>query len=175
MAVAMIVAAGACSKDDGPDDDMIWDISPANVIIQLVDEDGNNLLDPAVAGNFVGEPMSIGYQEEAYIAIWKREELQPETRYYMPYFYGFVWSGIFSDKRYALYFGDFDGATSQDLKLTFGILDINTVHEFEFSHRIVWKNKKPHFDDYITYKGQRIEGSTLTLVVPKNPSSDKAD
>ena len=57
----MLMTAAACSdnNDDMPDDDMIWDISPVVASIQLVDEDGNNLLDPEVEGNWIGEPMWI--------------------------------------------------------------------------------------------------------------------
>lgn len=34
---------------------MIWDIPPVGASIQLVDEDGCNLLDPEVEGNWIGE------------------------------------------------------------------------------------------------------------------------
>ena len=48
MAAMMLATMGACSdnNDDMPDDDVIWDIYPAGVSIQLVDEAGNNLLYP---------------------------------------------------------------------------------------------------------------------------------
>lgn len=169
-AVMTIMTTAACSdkNDDMPDDDMIWDISPAGVCIQLVDEAGNNLLDPEVSGNWVDEPMWIEWNDKVFDAVWKMDDLQLPTRAYMPYFYGTVWSGIWYDNRYHLYFGEFDGVSSQNLKLTFGITAINTVYEFEYSHRFGWKNKKPHFDDHITYKGKQIEGNTLTLVLPKN-------
>lgn len=176
MAVVLIATAGACSKDDdGPDDNLIWDIAPAGIVIQLVDEEGDNLLDPTVEGNWVGEPMWIGDRDDEYYAKWKREDLQLRTRYYMPHFFGTVWTGIWDDKQYSLYFGELDGSDSHDLKLKFGITAINTVYEFEFSHRLVWKNKEPHFDEHITYRGQRIDGSVLKLIVPKNSSSDKAN
>lgn len=79
-----------------------------------------------------------------------------------------VWTGVWTDNKYRLCFGEFSGESSQNLKLTFGITAINTVYEFEYSHRLVWKNKEPHFDDHITYKGKQIEGNTLTLILPKN-------
>lgn len=168
MTITLLITTAACSDKNGdtPDDDIIWDIYPAGVMIQLVDEAGNNLLDPTVEGNWVGEPMWIGYQDEKYDAIWKREDLQPKTRFYMPHFYGTVWTGIFNQKYYALYFGEFDGSNSHDLKLKFGIPRIDAVYEFEYSHRLIWKNKEPHFDDHITYNGNEIEGSQLTLVLP---------
>ncbi len=46
-AITMLVTMAACSKeDDMPDDDVIWDIAPASVHIQLVDEEGNQVLAP---------------------------------------------------------------------------------------------------------------------------------
>lgn len=172
MAVTMLTTVAACSDNDNyndmPDDDIIWDIFPAGVSIQLVDEAGSNLLNPEVEGNLVGEPMRIGWDDKKFDVIWKRDDIQQPTRYYMPHFYGTVWTGIWTNKEYYLYFGEFAGESSRDLKLTFDITNINTVYEFEYSHRIVWENKEPHFDDHITYNGKRIEGNKLTLVLPKN-------
>lgn len=166
----MLMAAAACSdkNDDMPDDDAIWDIAPAQVSIQLVDEAGNNLLDPEVSGNWVGEPMWMEWNDKVFDVIWKKDDLQLPTKALLPYFYGAVWNGVWTDNRYHLYFGDFSGESSQNLKLTFGITAINTVYEFEYSHRLVWQNKEPYFDDHIIYQGKQIEGHTLTLVLPKN-------
>ena len=166
----MLMTAAACSdnNDDMPDDDMIWDISPVVASIQLVDEDGNNLLDPEVEGNWIGEPMWIEWNDKAFDVVWKRDDLQLPTKAILPLFYGAVWTGVWTDNKYRLCFGEFSGESSQNLKLTFGITAINTVYEFEYSHRLVWKNKEPHFDDHITYKGKQIEGNTLTLILPKN-------
>ena len=166
----MMMAMGACSdnNDDMPDDDVIWDIAPARVAIQLVDESGNNLLDPAVDGNWVGESMWIETGDKVYDAVWEKENLQLPTKALLAYFYGAVWTGIWNTDIYSIYFGDFNGDSSQNLKLKFGITAINSVYEFEYSHRLVWKNKEPHFDDHITYNGKLIDGHTLTLTVPKN-------
>lgn len=170
MATTMLMAMGACSdnNDDMPDDDVIWDIAPAGVAIQLVDESGNNLLDPAVDGNWVGEPMWIETGDKVFDAIWEKEDLEPSTRFYMPLFYGCVWTGVWYDKEYSLYFGELNGTSSHNLKMKFGITAINSIYEFEYSHRLVWKKKEPHFDDHITYDGKLIDGAILTLIVPKN-------
>ena len=170
LAAMMLATMGACSdnNDDMPDDDVIWDIYPAGVSIQLVDVEGNNLLDPEVEGNWVGEPMWIGWDDKRFDAIWDSDDLQQPTRAILPRFHGIVWTGVWTDKQYYLNFGELDGASSHDLSLTLGITAINTVFDFEYSHRLVWKNKEPHFDDHITYNGEMIDGHTLTLEVPKN-------
>ncbi|MDE5586281.1 MAG: hypothetical protein K2I92_08065 [Muribaculaceae bacterium] len=169
-AATMMMTVATCSDndDDMPDDDVIWDVSPAVVYIQLVDEAGDNLLDPAVNGNWVEEPMWIGYRDKTFDVSWKKDDIQLPTKAIMPIFYGAVWTGVWTDNKSHLYFGEFNGTSSQDLKLTFGIDAINTVYEFEYSHRLVWENKEPHFDDHITYNGKQIEGNTLPLVLPKN-------
>ncbi len=167
-ALTMVVAMAACSKDDDmPDDDVIWDIAPSILMIQLEDESGANLLDPEVSGNWVGEPMWIGYDDKSFDVIWNKDDLSTSSRALMPHFYGAVWSGVWPNRKYYLYFGEFSGESSRTMNLTFGITAINTVYEFEFSHRLVWENKEPHFDDHITYNGNQIEGYTLTLVLPK--------
>ncbi|MDE6480141.1 MAG: hypothetical protein K2L45_07695 [Muribaculaceae bacterium] len=170
-AVTMLMTVAACSdnNDDMPDDDfVIWDIYPAGIRLNLVDEEGNNMLDPAVNGNWVGEPMWIETGDKVFDVLWKRNDLSNQTRAYLPHFYGTVWTGIWTDKLYGLYFGELDGDSSHNLKMKFGITAINSVYEFEYSHRLVWENKEPHFDDHITYAGKRIDGDTLTLTVPKN-------
>ena len=67
----MLMTAVACSENDididndMPDEEfVVWDISPTGVIIQLVDEAGNNLLDPEVNGNWVDEPMWMGWENK---------------------------------------------------------------------------------------------------------------
>lgn len=166
----MLVTVAGCSdnNEDMPDDNIIWDISPAGVTIQLVDEGGSNLLDPEVEGNWVGEPMWIGWDDKKFDVAWKKDDLQLPTRAYMPHFYGTVWTGIWTNKEYFLYFGEFNGESSRNLKLTLSIQALNTVYEFEYSHRLVWENKEPHFDDHITYNGNRTEGNKLRLIIPKN-------
>lgn len=144
-----------------PDDNETWDIYPSSVHIELMDASGNNLLDLEVNGNLVGESMRIEWNEKAYDAIWEKDDLKIQTRALMTYFYGTIWSGIWSNSHYDLYFGEFSGTSTQDLKLTFGIAKLNIEYDFEFSHRLVWKNKEPHFDDHITYNGKQIEGNTL--------------
>ncbi len=169
-AATLIMTMAACSKDDEdalPDDGDIWDISPTAVFIHIVDEEGNNLLDPTVVGNWIGEPMWMLYRDKAYDVAWTKEEMSTPTRAIMPHFYGAVWNGVWTDKHYSIRFGDFHGDSNRTYDLTFGITAINTVFEFEYSHRLLWEDKKPKFEDYITYKGKKIEGSTLTLVLPK--------
>lgn len=53
------------------DDDVVWDIAPVVVYVDVTDASGNNLLDRDVQGNIVGEAMTIEYQGEAYGVQWE--------------------------------------------------------------------------------------------------------
>ncbi len=164
----MMLSLNCCEKEE---DFMIWDITPAGVFIEITDKDGNNLLDPAMEGNLVGEKMQIVYDGETYDAIWEKEDLIPETRYYLPTFHGLMWEGMYYSDTFpncpkVLYFGEFDGTHNYDMRLQFRIEGINTVFEFEYHHdyKTNWKGE-PKIDNNNKYKGKKIKGDTVTLVI----------
>lgn len=159
--------------DDGPEDGMIWDIMPIAVKIVLMDEEGNNMLDPAVEGNWVGEEMLLICNDKAYDIDWDYNGNNSESRAIMEYFYGFIWTGGIpwvDTKNSCLSFGEFNGGSNRDLSLTFAITAMNCVFDFKFSHRCFWKDHEPHFDDHIIYAEKDIEGNVLELIVPHNPN-----
>lgn len=173
----LMLCSASCSKDsDEPYGNMIWDIAPTGVIIRLIDEEGNNLLDPETEGNWVGEKMAIGFKDSSFSAIWTYDEYKgynnnPESRAVMCFFHGLFWTGVIptgDQKRASLAFGEFDGGSNQEMSLTFMIECINTVLEFKFTHNCEWNNHEPQISNYITYKGNVIKGNVLEIVLPKN-------
>lgn len=168
IAAIMLISLNCCNINN----DMIWDMTPAGVYITITDKNGNNLLDPAVEGNLVGEKMKIVYEDKAYDAIWEREDLPLETRYYYPTFYGLLWDGVWygeafeTKPNYLLYFGEFDGADNLYMKLQFHIEGINTIFEFEYHHtyKTNWKGE-PKTNNYINYNGKKIKGKSITLAL----------
>ncbi len=174
----LLTSLFSCSEhNDEPDEGgtVIWDIFPTGVNIRIVDEDGNNLLNPENEGNWVGEKMMMVYKDEIYPAKWTYEEYMPDTKAIWVNFYGLVWSGIFPDvnpEGACLSFGQFSGESNHNISLTFMIECINTVFEFKFTHELEWINNQPHSINYITYKGKRIEGKVLELVLPKKTTSE---
>lgn len=170
LSILMLSTLCSCSSDDS--DDIIWDIYPAGITIRLVDSDGRNLLDPNVEGNWVGSPMHIEYEGQSYSAIWERESIPRETRAYMPYFYGLIWDGVFypDESHYCLYFGEFAGDKSYNMKTTFAIEELNTVFEIEYIRKFEWKKNKPHSTNYIYLNGQKSEGSSVEIVLPRRPT-----
>lgn len=167
VVAASMTCTTSCTEEEG---DAIWDVAPAGIEIQLVDEEGNDLLNPSVEGNWVGEAMQISYDGESYDAIWSREDIKPRSRYYLPMFIGLVWNGALYDdnKDYNLYFGEFEGTKNHDMHLTFSIAPINTIYEFEYTHDFSWNKNKPNSDNHIIYNGKKTEGSIIVLTVPRN-------
>lgn len=172
LSILMLASLFSCSSDNS-DDFIIWDIYPAGISIRLVDSDGRNLLDPNVDGNWVGCPMHIQYEDQSYSAIWDRESLPRETRAYFPHFYGLVWDGVFypEEAHYGLYFGEFAGDRSYNMKTTFAIEELNTVFEIDYVRKFEWKKNKPHSTNYIYLNGQKSEGSSVEIVLPHHPAS----
>lgn len=73
----------ACGDDD---DDVIWDFAGVNVNLNLIDSEGNNLLDPGVTGNWFGKTMWIEYEGQRYDARWTSNI---PGREYLAHFEGF--------------------------------------------------------------------------------------
>lgn len=167
----------ACSSDDdGPEPDVIWDINPTGVYIQIVDEDGNNLLDPDVKGNWVGEEMFISSEDKQYPAKWSREDVENNTRDILPRFYGLVWQGVFSwndPKASPLYFGELDGGEDHDLSLSFTVPSIDKTFDFRFTYHFFWKKHKPQREIHLIYDGKDYDKPILTLVLPPNPAKSE--
>ncbi|MDE6650340.1 MAG: hypothetical protein K2K45_10475 [Muribaculaceae bacterium] len=177
--LCLILCIVSCTKDnDAPDggNDMIWDIGPTGINIRLIDEEGNNLLDQETEGNWVGEKMTIGFRDKSYSAIWTYDEYEefvknPDSRAIMPVFHGLFWTGVLptvNQKGACLGFGEFDGASNQEMSLTFMIEQINTVFEFKFTHACEWINNEPKISNHITYNGKIIKGTILEIILPKN-------
>lgn len=172
LSVSLLSTLLSCSSDNS-DDLMIWDIYPTGITIRLVDADGRNLLDPDVEGNWVGCPMHIGYEDQAYSTIWDRESIPLETRACMPIFYGLVWDGAFGGNadHYGLNFGQFDGAENHHIVTTFSIEELNTVYEIVYDRKFEWKKNEPHSTDYIYLNGKKSEGCTVKIVLPPHTSN----
>ena len=172
FSVAMMGLA-ACSEEgnDIKGNDIIWDIAPSEVRIQLVDQNGNNLLNPNVEGNWVDEPIELSTSDESYAAVWSRDELRPQSRAYMPKFLGLVWGEVIkgsNDSGYYLYFGGFPGDSDYDMSLVLSIPGIDSKYKFEYKHDCDWKNNEPKISNHIIYNGKKIEGETIKLTVPYN-------
>ncbi len=171
---ALMSCSGSDNEPEGPEEGVIWDISPSCVRIELVDEEGNNLLDPETEGNWVGEELYIVYKDETYYTDWEYQATESGSRALPVHFRGLIWTGGLSGadmKKSCLKFGEFSAYGQYEMSLVFAATSINTVFEFKFTHSLVWKNHKPYFDEHIIYNGKDYEGNTLKLIFPRNPDN----
>lgn len=171
LLMTIMMGLSGCNNDD-----VIWDIYPANIIVKIVDEEGQNLLDPDVEGNRVGCPMSMTYDGETYSAIWDREELNRESRYYMASFRGLIWEGILdssSPASHKLSFGEFQGDTDHTIDATFTVEGTGKVYVIRYEHKFKWKGKKPYSDDHIYLDGKKYDGNTIEITLPAREINDE--
>ena len=83
---AMLVNT-SCSSDD--DDDIIWDFYPITLNVEVVDESGNNLLDPSCAENILSRPITLTHDGETTpIEMYEQKEATPNSRAYLARWYG---------------------------------------------------------------------------------------
>lgn len=160
-----------CGNGDG-DDDMIWDFNPAGIEIMIVDEQGNNLLNPETEGNWMGSEFQVECDDELYTANWTAQDNEPGSRFYMPTFMGLKAERVFitspeKSNDYYLYFGEFDGSCDQDIEMKFAVPGRNGLDNISLSHRVTWKKKNPEVTNTITLNGQQYDGSCVRIVLPR--------
>ena len=147
------------------DDFTITDYAPVNIGIQIVDEKGNNLLNPEIPGNWFGQEFEVVYNGESYKAYWPGTATQPESRYYLPTFRGLTLEPhlLYDTPIETLYpkfyfsFGEFDGAEDQDISLKFFVPGQSEPYDI----RLV-KKKSTN----ITINGKKHKGSVVKIVLP---------
>ncbi|MDE6410584.1 MAG: hypothetical protein K2K81_10150 [Muribaculaceae bacterium] len=157
--------------DDDDDDDIIWDMAPVNVVVNIQDAAGNNLLSPSVPGNLQGKKIVAEYQGEEYELNWDASD---RTRYYMPFFSGLTLQSGYTlsgdhlvpdqNKNY-LSFGEFDGADNQDISISLHIEGYTDSWDITVSHRIKWKGNTPHVTNTATLNGKNIPYDKIIITL----------
>ena len=125
-------------KEDIDEGDWIWDFAPLNVEVKLVDEEGVNMLNPTVEGNWMGLPLSMTYDDKLYELNWDNplpDGFSPDShgRAYLAHFYGLTygrvnfWDGErrhWLENDYYLSFGEFNRDDNHDLLLELHVAGI---------------------------------------------------
>lgn len=171
LIISMLIILSACGENDKDDELVVWDISPAEIIIKIIDEEGNDLLNPNVKGNWFGCAMNMGFDNELYPVKWGISELSGQSRVYLAHFKGMEWTylcdGYNNPTHYILKFGEFQGETNRIIETTFMIEELNTIFQIKLDHKLIWENREPHFDDHIYLNGERYYGNTIVLTLPQ--------
>ena len=108
LLLCMVGVNVSCSNDD--DDDLIWDIYPLELIIEVVDKDGNNLMDPNNEHNILESGITATFMGESY-QLYDINNYKM-TRAYMPTPYGLVYRKFYGSNQYFMYFGELDGTVN---------------------------------------------------------------
>lgn len=92
VSIAMICSITYVSCDNNENEDMVFgDFNPPNIDIMIVDEEGTNLLDPTVEGNWMDQPFQMTYLKDTYETSWIGDpilNIPPPSRLYVAYFHG---------------------------------------------------------------------------------------
>lgn len=179
--IVMAITAGMLftSCDD---DEKIWDIGGVSIPIRIVDEQGTNLLDPDVEGNWMDEKFYVAYNYDVYYVDWDHynitsgENILQDSRAYMPIFDGLIavhdknmgvkeWNT--TPRSCMLIFGAFSGDQNQFIEVDFMIPSINTVFHIAMTHTIEWKHDEPVLKTSYTLNGQPVKSSAVTIVLPR--------
>ena len=166
----MLVVTGC----DDPGDDVIWDISPFQLSLQVVDAEGHSRLDPASGQGFL-DKITATYEGHTYLLdyTWfqpKAESSIGKVRhkmclarfrglYLMPY--GTGGDGC----RYTLNFGEFQGEKdliNKDLVIDWGDGSRDT---FTLYHTCKWKNNEPHIVNRICRNGKEMKAPEDFIIV----------
>ena len=124
-----VLLLGAISMPSCNNDEPIWDYAPVILKVNVVNQQGDNLLDSQYNGNILDGLMTLTYNgKTSGVALTPPEDLIPQSRYYLPTWYGaFVMSGenywtYPEPTEPAIFIGEFDGSASGkfDMTLTLG-------------------------------------------------------
>lgn len=146
----LLVIFSSCSNED----DLIWDISPLVITLDVRDDAGNDLFDPEFPDNIIESGVCAEYQGKYY-------DLSPRyiasTRYYMPHFRGLTYENFpYREVAYNIEFGELFGDKNyHDEKIIIHWGD-GTKNVIVFTHSFWWKKQKPHSKTTVYLDGEKV-------------------
>lgn len=181
VAIAMICSITYVSCDNNENEDMVFgDFNPLNIDIMIVDEEGTNLLDPTVEGNWMDQPFQMTCLKDTYETSWIGDpilNIPPPSRLYVAYFHGLRCEQIsvfenndrvYYENKYKLVFGEFQGDEHQDLSMTFHVPYIETTYNIKVEYRFYLEN---YYDAYHTTRiwvdGKEVDSRPIKIVLPR--------
>ena len=155
----------ACEKEeDGPDPDVTWDFYPINFYFTLTGENGEDLLSHSTPGTYAGLNITATYEDKTYKVDVFEDNKIPYGRAYFAQLFG-IYTTQLNDERYALCFGELDGAhTYKDATLTLNWGD-GTTDVVTFSSKLTWKGHDPHITRSFYLNGTQVAKDTAFPVI----------
>ncbi|MDE6288672.1 MAG: hypothetical protein K2M00_07810 [Muribaculaceae bacterium] len=167
---AMALLFNSC-KNNELDDIVEWDIYPVTLDFNIVDSEGNNLLDPAREDNALSDNIYVLFEGVEYpvIDFTENPEAIDHSRFFMPSFYGLVaYPEAYEPydaraKRY-LSFGEFNGARNQDITIEFVWPEQNQRHTARIVRKYKMNGNEPDITDKRYLDGEQTDAYSFTIV-----------
>lgn len=156
---------GACLTSCGDDDEPLIDVAPVKFTIEIVDAQGNNLLDPEFAGNILDKGLEMEYNGETYEAVINTESnalVAIMSRAYLPVFYGLqVYEANSGKAGWIMSFGEFEGAVQQaEYQCTLRVKDLG----FSYKLKAVVKHKGKGYEHTYYLDDTAIKGGYRIVI-----------
>ncbi|MCI9607722.1 MAG: hypothetical protein HFJ94_06070 [Muribaculaceae bacterium] len=160
----------SCSSDE-PDDDMIWDIMPLYLEVDILDSNSSSLLDPESAANIIGSEVSIEIDGNSYDAVWDGDDQSMLSRALPAIFHGIRFKEMIRwnpDKKvnepsgeWRLVIGEFprDKSYTKDITIRYD----NKESVVTLNNTFSWKDKKPVIVTKIFLDGAAVDGKQIVL------------
>ena len=154
----LVLGFTACEKD-GAAEGSIWDFYPISFFFTLTGENGEDLLNPATPGNYAGLKITATYENKTYEKDVFESNKIPYGRAILAELYG-IYTTQLEDGRYALCFGELDGAdTYKDAIITLQWGD-GTTDVITFSSKLKWKGHDPVINRSFKLNGTEVAKDT---------------
>ena len=199
LVLAMMCLFAACGDEkeedepEGSDSMVIHDFRGTAITIKIVDEDGVNLLNPTVEGNWMNQPFTMVFEGKTYetdwtghldyTAIYREKPETPQSRFMPPMWCGLwcakdrYWNGerwLIRPDCHMIQFGEFLTESDFDLTMSFIVPGMEQTLEIELTHRIIWDKEEAHITNRIVVNGQDVEAFPIKLVLPRLAADDSA-
>lgn len=139
------------------DDDVLWDIAPTRVQLNVVNQDGENLLDPNVDGNIWGETATLIIDGKSTDYVIERN---PRSRAMLAIFYGVYLENLTGTEYLTI--GEWQTEKSAEYDMTLIIrgksYSIRVVNDFK------WKHNEPKIKRTYFLDGKQTD-NPMTIVL----------
>lgn len=150
----------SCKKEK---DDLIWDFIPIVIAINVVDESGNNLMDPATENSIAGNEIKITFRGKTYNLDEEPNE-KTNSRAYLPKFRGlYSFDEFRKDFQYGLFFGEFarDDNYDEEIVIDWGDGSMNDI--IVFNHKFWWEKDNPKSETTFYINGKKVNGEYIII------------
>lgn len=136
-----------------------WDFAPVVIAINVVDESGNNLMDPATENSIAGNEIKITFRGKTY-----NLDEEPKSRAYMPEFRGlYSFDKYREDFQYGLFFGELARDDNYDEEIVIDWGDGSKNDIIVFNHRFWWEKDNPKSETTYLFNGKKVIGEHIII------------